>query len=473
MQTNVIATLFGILSFSVLGMVGALAQERAVPSSMQEMQLSFAPIVRGAAPAVVNVYATQSRQEPRFRSPFMDDPFFRRFFGGPDRAPQRQRQSQSLGSGVIVEPSGIIITNNHVISGADNVRVAISDGREFNAEIVLRDEQTDLAVLKVDAPESSFPFLEFEDSDNLEVGDIVLAIGNPFGVGQTVTQGIISALARTRVGVTDFQSFIQTDAAINPGNSGGALIDMSGRLVGINTAIFSRSGGSNGIGFAVPANMVRVVAESALGGSSRVVRPWFGADLQQVSNDIADGLGLDRARGALIREVYPQGPADVAGLRVGDLILRIEDQEINDPRGFDFRYATRGVGGVTEITALRNGREIAFSVPLTTPPETVPRDQRLIDGQSPFSGLTVLNISPAVQAELSFDGLDNGVVIAAVEPRTWASRIGFRKGDVILAINGQDVNSTKELDALSRGRPMVWRFEIWRKGRVIRTAVNG
>jgi S1-C subfamily serine protease len=242
----------------------AVAQERRLPQSPAEMKLSFASVVKRVSPAVVNVYAARVVEN---RNPLMDDPIFRRFFG---QGLPREQVQRSLGSGVIVDPSGLIMTNNHVIEGATEVKVSLADKRELEAEIVLKDARTDLAVLKIKEARERFPALDFGNSDDLQVGDLVLAVGNPFGVGQTVTHGIVSALARTQVGITDYQFFIQTDAAINPGNSGGALVDLSGRLMGINTAIFSRSGGSQGVGFAIPANMVKVVAASAMGGAGAV-----------------------------------------------------------------------------------------------------------------------------------------------------------------------------------------------------------
>src|SRR5246127_2949054 len=285
--------------------LGAGAQERTperrVPSSANELRLSYAPVVRRAAPAVVNVYAAKT---VAVRNPLFDDPIFRRFFGGPGAPGGSGDQVQrSLGSGVLVDASGLVVTNNHVIEGADQMKVSLADKREFEAEMVLKDTRSDLAVLRLKAPGERFPVIEFSDSDSLQVGDVVLAIGNPFAVGQTVTHGIVSAVARTQVGITDYQFFIQTDAAINPGNSGGALVDLNGRLVGINTAIFSRSGGSQGIGFAIPVNMVRGVIASAQGGSSVVRRPWLGAKLQAVTADIADSMGLRRPAGALVASV--------------------------------------------------------------------------------------------------------------------------------------------------------------------------
>ncbi|MEP3303376.1 MAG: trypsin-like peptidase domain-containing protein, partial [Roseibium sp.] len=338
--------LLGLLAIANVG-GSANAQDntsaglRLVPGSAQEMKLSFAPIVKDVAPAVVNVYASRKVVQQRRVSPFFNDPFFRRFFGNPDKGltrPQERVQS-SLGSGVVISADGTVITNHHVIKDADEVRVALNDRREFDAEIVLLDERTDLAVLKIKG-EGPFDFVPFAGSDSLEVGDIVLAIGNPFGVGQTVTQGIVSALARTQVGVTDYQFFIQTDAAINPGNSGGALVDMNGQLVGVNTAIFSRSGGSNGIGFAIPAHMVQFVATAA-GEGGKVQRPWLGATVQLVNAEIAEALSLDRPRGVIVTNIYPDSPADDAGLRVSDLVIAIDGKEVLDPDSFGYRFATK------------------------------------------------------------------------------------------------------------------------------------
>src|SRR5438876_7295595 len=314
---------------------GASAQDRRVPSSASELRLSFAPIVQRVQPAVVNVYAAKTVQN---RNPLLDDPIFRRFFGVPGQQPEQMQRS--LGSGVMVDASGLVVTNNHVIEGADQVKISLADKREFEAEIVLKDSRTDLAVLRVKDGKEKFATLDFANSDELLVGDVVLAIGNPFGVGQTVTHGIVSALARTQVGITDYQFFIQTDAAINPGNSGGALVDMTGKLAGINTAIFSRSGGSQGIGFAIPANMVRVVVASARTGGGVVKRPWLGARLQEVTPEIADSMGLKRPSGALVASVTPASPASRGGVRPSDLIVAIDGQATEDPHAFDYRFAT-------------------------------------------------------------------------------------------------------------------------------------
>lgn len=447
------------------------AQTRVVPRDAGEMQLSFSPIVKDAAPAVVNVYATRTVSQ-RPVSPFFDDPFFRRFFGDRGFGPggPRQRAERSLGSGVIVDAAGVIITNHHVIKGADAVRVVLSDKREFDTDIILKDERTDLAVLRIRDRGERFPHVPFADSDTLEVGDLVLAIGNPFGVGQTVTSGIVSALARTRVGVTDYQFFIQTDAAINPGNSGGALIDMNGRLVGINTAIFSRSGGSNGIGFAIPANMVRLVAESARDGG-RVQRPWLGASLQTVTSDIAEGLGLDRPQGALVTRVRDDSPAEKAGLRVSDLIIAVDGTTIDDANGFGYHFATKGIGGSVKLQILRNRRERELEVALIPPPD-MPRDERRIRGRSPFAGVVVSNISPALQDELGLLTTSAGALILDVRRGSTAQRVGFRRGDVVVEVNGEEVRSTGDLASIARNDYYLWRIAFNRDGQIRRMTLS-
>jgi len=331
------------------GLAGPAAAQRTVPESAAVMKQSFAPVVKRAAPAVVNVYV-RHRVE-RMTSPIFDDPFFGRLFGERFGIP-RERIQNSLGSGVLASSDGVVVTNYHVIQGRGEaeITVALADGREFPAKLILKDEKTDLAILRLDAKGVAFPSIEFSDSDSLEVGDIVLAIGDPFGVGQTVTSGIVSALARTQVGISDYQFFIQTDAAINPGNSGGALVDMDGRLVGINTAIFSKSGGSHGIGFAIPSNMVRLVVQSALKGG-KLQRPWFGASLQPVTPDIADSLGLATPSGALVANVHAKGPAAQAGLRAGDVVVSVDDKPVQNPQALQYRFVTKGIGGAVEIGA--------------------------------------------------------------------------------------------------------------------------
>ena len=385
------------------------------PETATTVQQSFAPVVKRAAPAVINVYV--KRRVKQVVSPFANDPFFSRLFGDQFGIP-RERIENSLGSGVIVSPDGVAVTNNHVIQGGDEAEITVAlvgrqgvSGRDHPQGRAHRSRRASPQLQGRTA--SSFPILPSATSDALEVGDLVLAIGDPFGVGQTVTSGIVSALARTQVGISDYQFFIQTDAAINPGNSGGALVDMQGTLVGINTAIFSRSGGSHGIGFAIPSNMVRVVVQSALQGG-KVQRPWFGASLQAVTSDLADLLGLDRPGGALIKDVHGQGPAAHAGMRAGDVVVSVDGKDIKDPQAFNYRFSTKGIGGEAELVFKRQGKPYRAVVPLVAAIEDPPRDARDLTGRHPLAGAKVANLSPAVAEEM---GIEERAV-----PASWCSR---------------------------------------------------
>ena len=446
---------------------GAAAQERHVPGSTAEMTASFAPVVHRVAPMVVNVYAAKIVAN---RNPFADDPF-RRFFDLPGLMP-RERVQRSLGSGVIVDSSGLVVTNNHVIEGANEVKVALADKREFEATLVLKDARSDLAVLRLKDGREQFPAIELGNSDELQVGDLVLAIGNPFGVGQTVTHGIVSAVARTQVGITDFQFFIQTDAAINPGNSGGALVDLRGRLAGINTAIFSRSGGSQGIGFAIPVNMVRVVVASAKSGGSAVKRPWLGAKLQDVNAEIAESLGLKRPGGALIANVSPGSPAARAGLKTGDLIVAVDGQAVDDPNAFDYRFATKPLGGSAQVGLLRSGKETRVTGALEPAPD-VPRDELVIGSRSPFLGAKVANLSPALAEELRIDAKAEGVAVIDVPDNSIAARYGFRRGDVIVMVNGEAIATTRDLERAAGDATRTWSVTILRGGQRISAEFRG
>src|SRR6266436_262518 len=398
MISRLVASLLVILAWAP-----AMGQEVRVPSSAGEIRLSYATVVKRDAPAVVNVYAARAVEN---RFPMFDDPIFRRFFGGGSPREQVQR---SLGSGVIVDPAGLVVTNFHVIENADQIKVSLADKREFEADIVLKDQHSDLAVLRLKDAREPFAAIELGDSDALQVGDIVMALGNPFGVGQTVTHGIVSAVARTQVGVTDYQFFIQTDAAINPGNSGGALVDLGGRLVGINTAIFSRSGGSQGIGFAIPANMVRAVIASAQGGSAVVRRPWLGA---------------------------------------------------------------KPLGGQANVGVMRGGREIRLAVALESAPET-PREETVIKARSPLLGAKVANLSPALADELRMDIDSKGVVVTDVENGSTAQSFGLQKGDVVLVVNGAKIETTQDLLRAVSQPSRLWRLTIQRGGQQISAVFSG
>jgi Do/DeqQ family serine protease len=441
------------------------AQERQVPNSVRQLELSFAPIVKRVAPAVVNVYAARVVEN---NNPFLTDPFFRQFFG----TVPREQVERSLGSGVIVDPAGLVVTNYHVISGASQVKVALADKREFDADIVLKDQRSDLAVLRVKGAKEHFPTLEFADSDELQVGDVVLAIGDPFGVGQTVTHGIVSAVARTQVGISDYQFFIQTDAAINPGNSGGALVDINGRLVGINSAIYSRSGGSQGIGFAIPANMVRVVVASAEGGSGAVKRPWLGAKLQEITPDIADSLGLQRPAGALVANIAADGPAAKAGLKAGDLIVSVDGAPVDDPNAFDYRFATKPIGGTAQIGIIRQGHNLVLPIALQSLPDT-PRQEVEIKARSPFLGVTVANLSPALADELRLDPQTEGVVVTGIVDGSTAQSIGFQKGDIVVSVNNEKIVKPADLERITSAGGRQWRITILRGGQQISVIFSG
>jgi Do/DeqQ family serine protease len=455
-----------MLSLAVFAMLlpATAHAQKQVPTSRGEIALSFAPTVKKAAPAVVNVYALR-RTTQRPNNPFMDEEFFRRFFGsGPQGNTPMERVQRSLGSGVIVDESGLVITNHHVIEGANEIRIALGDRREFEAEVVLRDPRSDLAVLRIQNSKERFAPIEIGDSDEVEVGDLVLAIGDPFGVGQTVTQGIVSATARTRVGITDFQFFIQTDAAINPGNSGGALVDINGKLVGINTAIFSRSGGSHGIGFAIPTNMVRVVIASALAGNKLVQRPYFGARLQPVTAEIAQSLSLKRPAGALVASITPDSPAAKAGLRAGDVVLEVDGIGVDDPAALNYRYALKAIGNTARLTVERNGRQILLNIRLEAAPERQ-ADEIEISTRSPFMGARVSNFTPEIANRLRADPASaDGVVIVNIADGSNAQRVGLRPGDIILEVNGTKIENTGDLDRAAQQQTREWRLVISRGG---------
>ena len=448
------------------------AKDRALPADRGQLLQSYSAVVKQVAPAVVNVFSRRVERTVE-RAPLFDDPFLRRFFGDDFfYGMPRERVAQSLGSGVIVEPDGLIVTNNHVIEGATEIVVALADRREFEAAVVAQDARTDLAVLRIDPKGEALPHLELRDSDDLEVGDIVLAIGNPFGVGQTVTSGIVSALGRTGVGALETQSFIQTDAAINPGNSGGALVTLDGRLAGINTAIYSRTGGSLGIGFAIPSNLVASTIAGITVGKG-VVRPWLGASGQPVTPEIAQSLGLARPQGVLVSGVYAGGPADRAGLKTGDIILKIDGREVLDVRGLRYRIATRKVGDAARVDILRNGRPQSLAIRLEAPPETPPRQITDLAGEHPLAGLKVANLSPAFAEEIGADPLASGVIVLAVARGSPAARLRLRPGDFIVRIDGTDIATVDQLEReLQRPRRNGWRIVFRRRDQLVNLVVR-
>ena len=435
--------------------------ETQVPATEAQIALSFAPVVRAAAPAVVSIYAR--RVVATRPSPFADDPFFSRFF---DFGPAVPRVQNALGSGVILRADGIVVTNFHVVAEADEIRVVLTDAREFDGEVILADRDLDLAVIRLQGA-GGLPALALADSDGAEVGDLVLAIGNPFGVGQTVTSGIVSALARggraAGPGATESRQgyFIQTDAAVNPGNSGGALVDLSGRLLGINTMILTRSGGSNGIGFAIPANLVGQYVAQAEAGATRFVRPWAGIDVQPVDADLAEALGLPAPGGVVIRDLHPESPFAAAGLRTGDVITLIDGHAVNGPAELDYRLTVLGPEARARVSYRRDGTETVANVALSPAP---PGEEPLTLGaESAFAGLTLAPLDAALIDRLGLPLATKGVVVAGVAGP--ARGTGLHPGDVILAINGNAVAGPAEVARLTAAGSGDWTVEFLRNGR--------
>ncbi len=454
---------YGLIVAALLGSFGAAAPIWGeVPQSPGEITLSFAPLVKAAAPAVVNIYTkTIVRQSA---SPFFDDPFFRQFFGDDfGFGAPRERVQNSLGSGVILRPDGLIVTNRHVIAGADQITVVLADQREFEARLVAAEEKFDLALLKIDPGAESLPILALRDSDDLEVGDLVLAIGNPFGVGQTVTSGIVSALARTRTGIGDAGYFIQTDAAINPGNSGGALIALDGRLVGINTAIYSKGGGSIGIGFAIPSNMVAAfLAAESEGG--KLIRPWIGLSGETLTAPIAASLGL-KPGGIVVHRLYPGGPADRAGLAPGDILKTLNGRAIADSAGLRFRLTTLKIGEQAIIGFLRKGTPGEAKIDLVAAPGSAEVPGYWLRGRQPLAGARIADLTPALGNELGIAEW-SGVVVLEVKRNSLAAEYGFRSGDIVLNVNGKSIGNVEDLREPLQRSSGSWRIEVSRDGAV-------
>lgn len=443
----------------------AFAETPQVPESRAEIQLSFSPIVKETSPSVVNIYASRVVEERL--SPFADDPFFSQFFRS---GPARQRVQRSLGSGVIVSGDGLVVSNYHVVGEASDIRVVLSDKREYKGEVILADKDADVAVLRLDGA-SDLPALPLADSDALEVGDLVLAIGNPFGVGQTVSSGIVSGLARSGSAIPGGAgSYIQTDAAINPGNSGGALVDMSGRLVGINTSILSRSGGSNGIGFAIPANLVREFTRQAEAGQTRFIHPWSGVSTQSVDDAVAEALGLDRPEGVVLSELHPQSPFAMLGLTAGDVLLSLDDQPILSPSDLEYRLSILPVGSSVKLSALRAGEPVELDLSLIAAPGSESIDTVEITSSGPLGGLVVADLTPALIDEYGLSLMSDGVVL--LEAQGPSARLGLQPGDRIVEVNATEIRTTKDLQSVARQKIGMWLITFERGGRLLRMRVK-
>lgn len=443
-----------------------LAQTK-VPTAQSEISMGFAPVVKRSAPAVVNIYAKIiTSGQP---NPFFSDPFFQDFFGG-FGSPQ-QRVQNSLGSGVILSGDGYVVSNYHVVGMASEIQVVTTDRREYSATVVLGDEESDIAILRL-GEAADLPSLALRNSDQVEVGELVLAIGNPFGVGQTVSSGIVSGLARSGAATGKARGyFLQTDAPINPGNSGGALIDVNGDLIGINTSILSRSGGSNGIGFAIPANLVREFLRQARDGNEYFVRPWAGIAGQPMNADIADSLGLALPEGVVISDIHAVSPLSQAGFTVGDVVTHVDGEPVNSPSEMMFRMSVTGIGGVSTMTRLRDGEREELDVAMIEAPDEPPAEDIKLDDQTVLPGLVVARANPAVISYLGLPLSAQGVVV--VDPGPYGTRAGLQPGDVVDGINGEVMETTADvrkaltdtgrwvrLDLQRRGQKLSLRFRL-------------
>jgi len=416
-----------------------------VSAKSVSFETGFFPVVEKVVPAVVNIASSKIVRTPQNRlSPFFSDPFFRQFFGMIPRVPQRQLE-HSLGSGVIVNSSGYILTNNHVVSGANEIEVSLSDNRNFKATIVGTDSMTDVAVIKLDA--SDLPVLVLGDSDSMNVGNFVLAVGNPFGLTGTVTMGIVSAKGRGNLGIEGYENFIQTDAAVNPGNSGGALVNVRGELIGINTAIVAGStGGNQGIGFAVPINLARQVMDQIL-KRGKVVRGYLGAWIQSVTPKIAKSFNLPKPEGVLLSDISTNGPAARAGLAKGDIVVQMNGQPINDPGEFRLKISMMPPGFAVKLKILRNGSESTVAVTLGELPANEEQAQEPEESaNSSLQGLSIDNLTPDIARQLRLPGNTRGVVVTDVERGSAAAEADVRRGDVILEVNHKSVSNVNEFN---------------------------
>jgi len=449
-------------SWAIAGQPGGGGDTGRIPPDAASLHYSFAPIVRHAAPAVVNVYSRRLVRQQL-------DPFWTLFSGGM----ARDRVEQSLGSGSIVRADGVVLTNHHNIAGAQEIQVVTADRREWPATVLLDDSHADLAVLKIDTKGERLPTIAINNASAPQVGDLVLAIGNPFGVGQTVTNGIVSAVARSDVTTNDYSYFLQTDAAINPGNSGGPLVDMNGDLIGVNTAIVSSSGASAGVGFAIPASIARQVVDAAFKGDHTVTRPWIGAKGQALTDEMAKSFGLASPRGVVVTDIWTGGAADRAGIVRGDVITAVGDDQIDDPAGLTYHIGARRPGEDVSVRIWRNGQARTLRVTIETPPDSPPADKRVIAGRSPLSGATVINLSPASAQQYGGDPFASRGVMVVDVGAGFAHNIGVQPGDLIREVNGHKIATTADLVEATARDSLGWSLVIQRGGQIITARFAG
>jgi len=410
---------------------------------------SYAPVIKKVAPSVVRIDIDIKPKEQSEQQPFQfngvpDDPFFRHFFGNMPRQRMFSPREHGVGSGVIVSKDGYILTNNHVVDDADQVKVTLNDGRNFIAKVVGKDPKSDVAVVKIDAKD--LPAIELTDSSKVEVGDVVLAIGNPFGIGQTVTMGIVSATDRNAMGIEDYEDFIQTDAAINPGNSGGALVDTDGRLIGVNTAIYSRSGGNQGIGFAIPTDLARNVMTSLI-DYGKVTRGYLGVMIQDVNPALAQQFKLKTVKGALVGDVVPNGPADKAGFKSGDVITQFDNKSVLDSRRLRLDVASTPPGQSVPVTVLRDGDTKTLTVTIKELPasnDIAKADQSPSDNSDVLQGVEVQDLDSQARAQFNIPASLKGALVAQVDASSAAAEAGLKVGDVITEINRHPVKSADD-----------------------------
>ncbi len=451
-----IGFLLGGVSYYLLGKIVGQQKgyipftEPRVPRQMMETSRAFSEIASAITPSVVNISTTKVIR--RDVNPFFDDPFSDLFNPFRDFKMPKKWKEQSLGSGVIVSPDGYIITNNHVVEQADEIRVTLFDKRTFKARIIGADPKTDVSIVKIDT--DNLHSIQWGDSDKLQVGEFVLAIGNPYGLSHTVTMGIISAVGRANVGIADYEDFIQTDAAINPGNSGGPLVNIKGELIGINTAIFSRSGGYQGIGFAVPSNMARLVMDQLV-KKGKVTRGWLGVTIQELTPELSQKFGLKTAKGALVGDVAKGSPAERSGIKRGDIILEFNGKKVQDVGNLRNMVAQSRAGSQVSMVILRGEKEYSFKVIIDELPREV---AEAAPGSTPedstfegLTGMTVIELSKEITRQLGLQKDEKGVVVVRVETGSSADEAGIRKGDVIEEMDRKKIENVDQYNRIIQG----------------------